>query len=97
MIDNHHSINEFQYRFKSSVQTCTMFFIFFKFVESKNEIMNSISRKNFLKMSALGFGALIVPNSLFAYEGNEPFAKKVRVGLIGVGMRGQNHIDVLAK
>ena len=59
--------------------------------------MDSISRKNFLKMSALGFGALIVPNSLFAYEGNKPFAKKVRVGLIGVGMRGQNHIDVLAK
>ena len=49
--------------------------------------MDHISRKNFLRMSALGFGALIVPNSLFAYEGREPFAKKVRVGLIGVGMR----------
>ena len=59
--------------------------------------MDTISRKNFLKMSALGFGALIVPNSLFAYEGNKNFAHKVRVGLIGVGMRGQNHIDVLGR
>lgn len=59
---------------------------------------NSTSRRNFIKTAALaGFGALVVPNSLFAYSNDFKTDKKVRVGFIGVGLRGQEHVKLLAK
>ncbi len=59
---------------------------------------NSNSRRNFLKTAALaGFGALVLPNSLFAYSNDFKTDKKVRVGFIGVGLRGQEHVKLLAK
>lgn len=57
-----------------------------------------MNRRNFLKASATaGFGALILPNSLFAYTATSNPAKKVRIGFIGTGLRGQSHIDLVAK
>ncbi|MFN0013492.1 MAG: Gfo/Idh/MocA family protein [Saprospiraceae bacterium] len=48
------------------------------------------TRRNFIKSSALaGFGALILPNSLFSYSDNRNHTKKVRLGFIAMGMRGQ--------
>ncbi len=59
---------------------------------------NSTSRRNFIKTAALAsFGALVVPNSLFAYSNDFKTDKKVRVGFIGVGLRGQEHVKLLAK
>ncbi|MEJ5102589.1 Gfo/Idh/MocA family protein [Chryseobacterium sp. MYb328] len=59
---------------------------------------NSTSRRNFIKTAALAsFGALVVPNSLFAYSSDFKTDKKVRVGFIGVGLRGQEHVKLLAK
>ncbi|WP_415328121.1 Gfo/Idh/MocA family protein [Chryseobacterium sp. MMS23-Vi53] len=56
------------------------------------------SRRDFIKTAALAsFGALILPNSLFAYPENFSAGKKVRVGFIGVGLRGQEHVKLLAK
>jgi len=50
----------------------------------------STTRRDFIKSSALaGFGALILPNSLFAYSNNQNSTKKVRLGFIAMGMRGQ--------
>ncbi|MDO5614966.1 MAG: Gfo/Idh/MocA family oxidoreductase [Cruoricaptor ignavus] len=58
----------------------------------------SISRRNFIKTSAIaGFGALILPQSLFAYQGNQSSTKKVRVGFIGTGLRAHNHIELIAR
>ncbi len=56
------------------------------------------SRRNFIKTSALaGIGALVVPNTLFGSTFNFSTNKKVRIGLIGVGMRGQSNLSILAK
>ncbi|GAQ15384.1 oxidoreductase, Gfo/Idh/MocA family [Myroides odoratimimus] len=41
-----------------------------------------------------GIGALIVPSSLFSFSSN---TKKVRIGMIAVGLRGQVHLDELLK
>ncbi|AJH14271.1 hypothetical protein MPR_1082 [Myroides profundi] len=41
-----------------------------------------------------GIGALIVPSSLFSFSNN---TKKVRIGMIAVGLRGQVHLDELLK
>lgn len=60
----------------------------------------SSNRRDFIKTASLaGFGALVLPNTLF---GNSLYPQqqtlhKVRVGLIGVGLRGQNHLELLAK
>jgi len=54
-----------------------------------------MDRRNFLQNSVIAsFGALILPQSLFAYQSNK---KKIRVGLIAVGFRGQVHLDELLK
>lgn len=54
-----------------------------------------MDRRSFLQnVSVATFGALILPNSLFAFNQN---SKKIRVGLIAVGMRGQVHLDELLK
>lgn len=50
----------------------------------------STTRRDFLKTSALaGFGALILPNSLFAYPNHQHTTAKVRLGFIAMGLRGQ--------
>ncbi len=50
------------------------------------------SRRNFLKASAAaGAGLSILPSELLFAEEPET---KVRLGFIGVGMRGQNHLDL---
>lgn len=59
--------------------------------------MNS-SRRNFIKTTALaGLGTMLIPNTLFGNSFNFKIDKKVRIGLIGVGMRGQSNLDILAK
>lgn len=56
------------------------------------------SRRDFIKTTALAsFGALVLPHSLFAYSKGFVSDKKVRVGFIGVGLRGQEHVKLLAK
>lgn len=59
--------------------------------------MEHNKRRDFIKTTAIaGFGALIMPNSLFSYSNNQSSAKKVRLGFIAVGMRGQSHIKEMA-
>lgn len=56
----------------------------------------SMNRKEFIKNSMLlGFSSLILPGSLFSYASDFKKMKKVRIGIIGVGMRGQSHINEL--
>lgn len=55
-----------------------------------------INRRNFLKTTSIaGFGALILPNSLFSFSSEGP--KKVRLGFIAVGYRGQAHLHEMLK
>ena len=55
-----------------------------------------MNRRNFIKnTSVLGAGALILPNSMFARS--TMLRKKVRLGFIGVGFRGQNHLNEMVK
>lgn len=54
-----------------------------------------MNRKDFLRTSSLaGLGALILPESLFSGTLNKA---KVNIGLIGVGLRGQNHLEALLR
>nr|MCU0394822.1 Gfo/Idh/MocA family oxidoreductase [Chitinophagaceae bacterium] len=51
----------------------------------------SLNRRHFLQSSAiLSAGALLQPDRLFAM----PAGDKVRLGFIGVGLRGQSHLDL---
>jgi predicted dehydrogenase len=53
-----------------------------------------VNRRHFLQSSALlSAGMLFRPEALFA----APELDKVRVGIIGVGLRGQNHLDLLLR
>ena len=54
-----------------------------------------MNRKDFIKTTGLATGSFAVApvNGLFA-NSTEP---KVKVGLIGVGLRGQNHLDLLLR
>lgn len=53
-----------------------------------------IRRRDFLRSTSLvGAGLLFAPQHIFA----SPDAQKVRVGIIGVGLRGQNHLDLLLR
>ena len=57
---------------------------------------NCMDRRNFVKTSSvLGMGALILPNSLFAYD--KMPKRKVRLGFIATGLRGQSHIAEMLK
>ncbi|HVG17391.1 MAG TPA: Gfo/Idh/MocA family oxidoreductase [Chitinophagaceae bacterium] len=54
-----------------------------------------MNRKDFVKTTGLAMAALAVPGpNLFAGAGSEV---KVRAGLIGVGLRGQGHLDLLLR
>ncbi|MGV4413391.1 Gfo/Idh/MocA family protein [Chryseobacterium sp. T1] len=60
----------------------------------------NISRKKFIQTASIAsFGALVLPNTLFGnilYPANKVISK-VRVGIIGVGLRGQSQLELLAK
>jgi predicted dehydrogenase len=59
--------------------------------------MNS-NRRTFIKTAAAASAGLsILPNSVFAGDKKNPpsaLAGKVRLGFIGVGLRGQNHLEL---
>src|SRR5687768_10561248 len=52
-----------------------------------------MNRKEFVRNTGLAAASLAVPLGLFA-NNEEP---KVRVGIIGVGLRGQNHLSLLLR
>lgn len=55
------------------------------------------SRRNFLKNSAIvGTGMAMAPNTTFGFS-NYTKTEKLRVGVIGVGLRGTNHLNNLLK
>ena len=56
--------------------------------------MRNTTRRDFIKSSAVaGLGFTILPSSVFSKEK----ATKVRLGFIGVGLRGQNHLELALK
>ena len=60
--------------------------------------MTDFNRRDFIKAAGLaGLGALVVPNALFGFDSRPIVNKKVRVGMIGVGARGQSNLYLLAK
>ena len=52
-----------------------------------------MNRKEFVKTTAMATAAFAIPGSLFA----RPAAAKVRMAIIGVGLRGQNHLDLVLR
>ncbi|MEN8192316.1 MAG: Gfo/Idh/MocA family oxidoreductase [Bacteroidota bacterium] len=64
--------------------------------------MKSFNRRDFIKTAALtGAGLAIMPNVNFA-ESNVKFQRSkpngnVKIAFIGVGLRGRNHVNVVAK
>jgi predicted dehydrogenase len=53
------------------------------------------TRRNFIKASATaGIGLSILPSSIVFSKDKDP---KVRLGFIGVGLRGQNHLELALK
>lgn len=53
--------------------------------------MKNSTRRDFIKTSTVaGLGFSLLPSSVFAKDA----PAKVRLGFIGVGMRGQNHLDL---
>lgn len=54
-----------------------------------------MNRKEFVKNSGIAFASLAIPGkSLFAAKAADP---KVRLAMIGVGLRGQDHLGLLLK
>jgi hypothetical protein len=54
--------------------------------------MNSLSRRNFIRQAAMaGAGLTLLPSALLSKE-KDP--AKVRLGFIGVGLRGQGHLEL---
>lgn len=52
-----------------------------------------MNRRDFVKRSTVaGFGALIMPNSMFSGTLSK---SKINIGMIGVGMRGQSNLNIL--
>ena len=47
--------------------------------------------------SLAGLGTFFLPNTVLGSPFSFNFDKKVRIALIGVGMRGQSNLDILAK
>ena len=58
---------------------------------------NETSRRKFIKNSAiLSAGVTILPKLTYAINSTEP-KKKLNIGLIGIGLRGTNHLNNLLK
>src|SRR5688572_27356825 len=58
-------------------------------------IISNMNRKEFVRNTALATAAIALPGkSLFAFNGA---ANKVQVAIIGVGLRGQNHLELLLR
>ena len=58
--------------------------------------MKPLHRRKFIKQTGIiALASLTVPNSAFSFTNNEE--KKIKVGLIGVGLRGQNHLELLLR
>ncbi len=53
-----------------------------------------MNRKKFVTSAALATGALFLPDRLLFGQNS---SAKVRIGLIGTGLRGQNHLDLLLR
>lgn len=67
---------------------------FFNLRQNLNQNMknSTTSRRDFIKSTAIaGAGLSILPSGVLFAKEAEP---RVRVGFIGVGMRGQNHLDL---
>ncbi len=57
---------------------------------------STLNRRNFIKTASIaGFGALILPQSLFSATND--VTKKVRLGFIAMGFRGQAHLEEMLK
>lgn len=57
---------------------------------------NSFNRRDFIKTSSMaGMGALIPSSTLFNIFDFNP--KKVRIAFIAVGLRGQTHVENMAR
>lgn len=50
-----------------------------------------MNRKEFVRNTGLAAASLALPRSIFT----NPNAAQLRVGIIGVGLRGQNHLSLL--
>ena len=62
--------------------------------------MSEINRRNFIKTTTLAGVALTVGTPTVAAAGKKvgaPLKSKLKIGLIGVGMRGRNHLDLLLR
>lgn len=55
------------------------------------------TRRNFIKTSALAGAGLMIPDTLFGSSFPLFGDRKIRIGMIGVGLRGQSNLDILAK
>ena len=59
---------------------------------------NEINRRNFIKTTTLAGAALTVGTTASAAAEkkiNSPLKSKLKIGLIGVGMRGRDHLNLL--
>ncbi len=57
---------------------------------------NFIDRRNFIKNTAIaGAGFTLLPGAAYTFENNKE--KKVRIGIIAVGLRGQLHLEEMLK
>ena len=55
-----------------------------------------MNRRNFIKkISILGLGTALLPNITFSNSLYSPSGLKIKVGLIGVGLRGRSSLNLL--
>lgn len=62
--------------------------------------MSEINRRNFIKKTTLAGAALTVGSNATATESKQmktPIKSKLKIGLIGMGMRGRGHLDLLLR
>ncbi|MEP2671529.1 MAG: Gfo/Idh/MocA family oxidoreductase [Cyclobacteriaceae bacterium] len=67
-----------------------------KIIDQKTFLIGAMtSRRDFIKATSLtGVGLTILPSGVLFSKQKE---EKVRIGLIGVGLRGQNHLDLFLR
>lgn len=53
-----------------------------------------MKRKEFIKTTALATAAMVLPGKNLFAENKDV---KIRIGIVGVGLRGQNHLDLLLR